>query len=406
MLHISENEVDKEAQAILTLVKNGENGIAVCYPTCKISYNLLRFLDDKILLKKYLGLLYRRFAFCIIPLSSQDTEETFLEKFRMQLKANNIPTPPHTTFSQLCEESLNKGKEPYLFILDTHEVNQSVLQNILQAVHEHILLSSRVKSIIFFENNIYRPGIYAVLSHYTSFLQNIIWVTPLQSEEAKHFIHKVAGEFHLSLSDELTHQLIENLGGYIWILKAALRYIRDTKDTDIESIINAPLVKMRIQMLFDMFSQDEKHALSQLVYADNHHIPAETKDYFLQIGIVKETERGFSLTIPALLPLVEKTHIVSTLEIDEEGNVSFEKRDLKGLLTEYELKTLQALLKSKGKLLPREALAQSLWGDNWEDRYSDWALDKLISRLRKSLQQIGLPSTIITTRKRQGFLIA
>ena len=39
--------------------------------------------------------------------------------------------------------------------------------------------------------------------------------------------------------------------------------------------------------------------------------------------------------------------------------------------------------------ISREELAEVVWGDEADEKYSEWAIDKRISRLRKNLKDLG-----------------
>lgn len=61
-------------------------------------------------------------------------------------------------------------------------------------------------------------------------------------------------------------------------------------------------------------------------------------------------------------------------------------------------------LKGKpGELVTRDSLAQLLWGDNWADRYSDWAIDQLLSVLRERLDKFHFKGKIVT-KKGEGII--
>lgn len=65
---------------------------------------------------------------------------------------------------------------------------------------------------------------------------------------------------------------------------------------------------------------------------------------------------------------------------------------------------LKKLMEFKGKLIVREDLGQIIWGVNWEDQYSEWAIDQIIHRIRKKLNKIKAPYEILT-KKGAGFIL-
>src|SRR5258706_3354464 len=405
MLHIPDEKIDEHAGKIFTLVKNGENGIGVCFPTCKIGYNLTRYLSNKSILKKHLGLLYRKLAFIQIQLDPSDTLDSFLAKVKSRFKTLGIPATS-SSLSQLCEASLRAGKEPFFFILDAQSIGVKVLEDILQALHQQSVVSSRVNSLLFFEKNIYSKDIFDIISRYSTFLQNILTFPLLSSEEAIAFVRTVAKEYKIDIPEDLVKNLVLSSGGNLWILKAAVRHIRDTKEFDLNKIIDSPAVKVKINIFYNMFTDSEKRDLASLCFGDSQKASKLTIDYFLQIGLVSKIDKAYILSVNFFENSLHDLLTYNYFSMADDKKITFEGKDVSSFLTTFEMKTLTALMKKRGQVISREDLAQDIWGQNWMDSYSDWAIDKLISRLRKNLQQVGLPRTIITTRKKQGFIIA
>src|SRR3990167_9129427 len=77
--------------------------------------------------------------------------------------------------------------------------------------------------------------------------------------------------------------------------------------------------------------------------------------------------------------------------------------NLNNLLTDSEAKILDKMLINKDKYISREELARLIWGPNFLNHYSDYALDKHISNLRKKLTQ-NQSEIQIKTLKGRGFL--
>lgn len=71
--------------------------------------------------------------------------------------------------------------------------------------------------------------------------------------------------------------------------------------------------------------------------------------------------------------------------------------------TEVEYKIIDLFLKNKGVVLEREEVAKVMWGDNYTIQYSDWAIDKTVSRIRTKIGDVKPYKTIVTLKKR-GFL--
>jgi DNA-binding response OmpR family regulator len=68
--------------------------------------------------------------------------------------------------------------------------------------------------------------------------------------------------------------------------------------------------------------------------------------------------------------------------------------------TRQEYSILTLFLKNPGKVLTRDDIGAVLWGESSYEKYSDWAIDQLMSKLRKKLKEIGVNVEISTLRGR------
>lgn len=71
--------------------------------------------------------------------------------------------------------------------------------------------------------------------------------------------------------------------------------------------------------------------------------------------------------------------------------------------TKSQRNILEYLQVYPGELISKDRLAQVLWGEQWADRYSDWAIDQLLSTLREKLARLKLPGKIMT-KKGEGII--
>ncbi|MBN2015316.1 winged helix-turn-helix domain-containing protein [Candidatus Dojkabacteria bacterium] len=69
------------------------------------------------------------------------------------------------------------------------------------------------------------------------------------------------------------------------------------------------------------------------------------------------------------------------------------------LLSVQEKKVYDLLKKNKGETVAREEIAQVMWGEEYTQKYSDWAIDSLIKRIRQKI-----PTVKIVTQKGKGYV--
>lgn len=70
--------------------------------------------------------------------------------------------------------------------------------------------------------------------------------------------------------------------------------------------------------------------------------------------------------------------------------------------TPEEARVMRLLWNNQESVCEREEVAVALWGNDWTEKYSDWGIDALMSRLRKKM----LTSWQIVTIKGRGYMLA
>ncbi len=68
-------------------------------------------------------------------------------------------------------------------------------------------------------------------------------------------------------------------------------------------------------------------------------------------------------------------------------------------LSGQELLTYNLLSSHPGEIVSKDQIAAAIWGETWEQKYSDWAIDKLISNLKKKLVDIEKPAKLQSFKK-------
>jgi len=71
-------------------------------------------------------------------------------------------------------------------------------------------------------------------------------------------------------------------------------------------------------------------------------------------------------------------------------------------LTKEESNTLNVLIQKSDLIVSRDEIAQSVWGEKWIVKYSDWQIDRLIYLVRKKLS----PKFCIKTIRNRGYLLS
>lgn len=297
------------------------------------------------------------------------------------------------------------GKEPYFFLMNVHSVKTQVLAEILAAVHGLIVRFPRVGGMVFTERNIGLEPYAELFRNNHKFLQNIIYLPVYDFSESTSFLATLANEWGVRLTSGQIDQIARMCGGYLWLLREAVRLVRTTGKVDLKEIAESPGIRLRLSVIMDLLGSEEQVALARLCWDTSVLVDSVFTQYFLTVGLVRRSKHGFMLTCPLLEPFLRTVYAARRLEVSSERTVLLNGTDISDRLTKGEVVVLRLLVAHRTRLVSREQVAQTIWGNEWAQRYSDWAIDKAMSRLRVSLEKLGLSADTIQTKKGQGFLM-
>ena len=137
----------------------------------------------------------------------------------------------------------------------------------------------------------------------------------------------------------------------------------------------------------DKFTQEEKLVI----------------DYFDQLKVTKKIGRKWLISLPILEHVLNRTNQNLSINKNVDGELMLGSYPLDSALTQNEYKTLVLLYNNKKSLVDRDTLAKTIWGSVYLDKYSNWAIDKTISRIRKKLSGLGFNKEMIQIVKGKGY---
>lgn len=193
--------------------------------------------------------------------------------------------------------------------------------------------------------------------------------------------------FSFKIPSDISLRISTLSGGYPSLIKT-LFFIYQNSPSQFNQIdINQPDINLVLSRLYSSLTKNQKMLLSRFVKqepVDSHSIAYQQ---LLDLGLINPSGQLFS----ALFTLFIKNLTYTTY---------FGLRFLKELtLSEHNF--LNLLNQYKGQLINRDQVAQVLWGNLWQEKYSDWAIDKLLSQLR---QKIFAPDrSVLEVVKGRGF---
>ena len=258
-------------------------------------------------------------------------------------------------------------------------------------------------SYIFLSSHEFNDNLLTCLQGFASYFnQNIIWGKELVFDRdcANNLFANNSKWANESLEEVFIKHSSELAYGDPTVLKhIALLAIRD-KDFA-KSLLKLKSVKAQFNLIGEDFLNSRyKRLLNTLLPKTQSEI---LKGEFVKNDFVNKT--GIFNNDKPLNPLFEEylSRIKSTASNEIPNNLGLRDTLVKKL-TVKELAMFELLESSMGSIVTREALSAVLWGESWHDYYSDWALNKQISNLRKKMREIGY-SKELKVLKTEGFIL-
>ncbi|MBP9759654.1 winged helix-turn-helix transcriptional regulator [Candidatus Dojkabacteria bacterium] len=226
-----------------------------------------------------------------------------------------------------------------------------------------------------------------------------------------------------SKSEKLLNNICELSGGLIFIHRSILRDLLINNqesllyDLNVNTIdfSNFQILNSRLEKTIQLLPQKS----SQFLIEYSKRKRTDYPDYLTKIGILNPDGQFKSTVLEKFLQSKVTQDIVLTnkgkeeneqITIDEQFSIdtnSYEilknSKKTNRYLTENEFLIIIKLINNRGKLITRGDIANIIW-ESPDEQYSDWAIDKLISRIREKLNDTR-PHKLIKTLKKRGFIL-
>ena len=295
---------------------------------------------------------------------------------------------------------LNKEKKSVVLIIPQadkylSDTNHHVLGLFTSLIEKYFPIFSFLQV---YETNVAHERNDIFTSTRTKLLQNIYYYPLYRENDILLFLSYLEKKWSFELSGELKKELINSCGGYFWLLKESARLIRN----GVEDYFKQPSVDLRIRTVFQHLQEGEQKILEKTVFKQNDILPTEEQDkiYLQKVNIMNQDGR---CTIKLLSDYIQYRVSGDDLVLLQD-KISLNKVPLDYFLSRKEYRILRLLLKDRGSLVTRQQLAEVIWPDHNEE-YSDWAIDQLMTRLRKRLESLSLSSTILQSVRGKGYIL-
>jgi len=237
--------------------------------------------------------------------------------------------------------------------------------------------------------------------HSLSVFSNTMYMKPAEEKDSKTIYETYRQRYTLSLTPQIESALFEFVDGYVQYLQLALILLHEkrekqvsTKDELFELLIRDERFHFQSEELWESLTRDEKDVIQRVAKGENILPEEKAKAVYLwETGFVHDAGEKPTIFSPVFAHYLrtrdEKAMMANT-------TVHFSKKE--HLLITY-------LQEHKDQICEREQIVEAVWPEYKDLGVSDWAIDRLVARVRVKLKQQQSEEEIITVRTRGYKLI-
>lgn len=238
--------------------------------------------------------------------------------------------------------------------------------------------------------------------------QNLIYFPLLSKVDSEFSADYLIDKYGYKVTDKQKSLSVLYGGGNVSLIKGVLRAFTENaqiKNGNVEEFLMARFdIKIVLEDIWDSLTEAEKVCINQVANEMETGLDSIPKRLLGQ-RIILKNGKDFELFSLLFKQFVREQRI-------EKQSVSFDPRTedilisgvpIKEKITLNEYNLLVFLLKNKGKVISRDQIGDVLWGKGSYEQYSDWAIDQLVSQLRKKAKKLGINPNCLQTVRNRGY---
>lgn len=323
-----------------------------------------------------------------------------IKKYIENLFLDGIQSKSTFLLIENIKKALNKiiseGVYPTIFFIRFDRISESAsaeffanLEGIKDASHHKL-------SFVFTTSRGLNSISPKVFSHTSlSLAQSQIFLKPANEADLRIICDAYIKRFGLRISEELENELIKLTGGYIQYLQLALialnepgTSVKNRKDL-FKLLLEDERINLQSEELWEGLTRTEQNLLIKVLNGQRFkEKELNEAKYLLDTGFLVETTFGHKIFSKIFKNFLQSKNGKG------EGSGKIELSKKEHLLFSF-------LKENLDQICEREAIIGAVWAEEEALGVSDWAIDRLVARLRKKIKDEG--KFEIVTIKTRGF---
>jgi len=225
---------------------------------------------------------------------------------------------------------------------------------------------------------------------------NYIKIKFFNKSESIEFIQKKFLELKLKIDYIIIKKIYNFSGGNFSIILKCSRLYK--KHKNLNKVVKSEELLKYLRLLWSRFSTNEQNFIKSNIitgeFPPNQEMFNYLKDHNL---IINKKLKGDWFKIIFNFEKQEKIEFTIKNNAMFLGEISIEE-----YFSKNEFKIIKNILENPDFFIKKEQIYQILWGTNYKNKYSDWAIDQTVSRIRKKLGILGVSGKVLKTLKKKG----
>lgn len=310
----------------------------------------------------------------------KQSRELFLES--IQLKDTFYT---YDCVQKLCAQISSEGLHPVLVLTRFDRLLPaftkeffSNLQGLKDAAGKLSYIFTSYRPLEQLNSEVFSASSMSVFAH-TQYLK------PALPEDAHIVLDTLLHRYHLEMTEKQQQALVSLSSGHVQYLHLSVLAYKDTTDQEhfsfsAHALSDNESITLQSEELFGELTPKEKEVCEKIAHDQKITKDDESElDYLKKTGIVDSKNQLFCSLL--------KEYILRS---------SLEKQPKQKELSRQEQVLFTLFLQHTGELVERNEIVEEVWPDQAETGVSDWAIDRLVARLRQKLKDRNEPYKITT----------
>lgn len=293
---------------------------------------------------------------------------------------------------------IDQGYLPTIFFIRFDRMQQVATENLFANLRG---LQDSMYSQMSYVITCYRPLEDLVPKLEKSFLSSFtkpMFLSPASVKDQEILLDTYQVRYDLKLTKPQKTQLFDLVGGHIRFLQLSLIFLHENSKLPFEKALqklkNDERIMLQAEELWESLNKDEQTLLKNLSDNKASQSQIEKQKYLLDTGFIKQTKNEYTIFSQLLENYIRNNALEKSAS---DINLEFTKKEL--ALFKY----LQSNL---NEVCERDQIIEAVWTDEEEAlEVSDWAMDRLVARVRAKLKKQKSNQEILTIRTRGYKLI-